>query len=239
MGGKLAVSAGLVTGIAAGAALVAGVALLAPDTLLPPVPTRPAPTPVVVDASILPEPSAAPVEVVATPTAATASGAPASDAPASSSPAASEGGELFGIGRPAPPLLVSQLGGGEIDLAALAGKPLWVTFMATWCPSCRDELPRMTQLQARYADTGLVVVVVDVGEDEGAVDAYMRSLGVTFPVGLDTDGEAHEGWGAYALPVHYWIDAEGIIRHGALGGIGPDIMAEGLTTILPGVTVTT
>ena len=47
-----------------------------------------------------------------------------------------------------------------------------------------------------------------------------------------------EAWDAIALPVHFWIDAEGIVRDGALGGIGPDVMAEGLETILPGVDVT-
>ena len=45
---------------------------------------------------------------------------------------------------------------------------------------------------------------------------------------------AAEAWDAVALPVHFWIDAEGIVRDGSLGGIGPDIMAAGLQTILPG-----
>jgi hypothetical protein len=40
------------------------------------------------------------------------------------------------------------------------------------------------------------------------------------------------------LPVHYWVDATGVVRDGALGGIGPDIMARGLETILEGVEVT-
>jgi hypothetical protein len=40
------------------------------------------------------------------------------------------------------------------------------------------------------------------------------------------------------LPVHFWIDADGIVRDGSLGGIGPDIMARGLRAILPGVDVT-
>ena len=46
-----------------------------------------------------------------------------------------------------------------------------------------------------------------------------------------------EAWDALALPVHFWIDAEGIIRDGSLGGIGPDVMAQGLQAIMPGVDV--
>jgi thiol-disulfide isomerase/thioredoxin len=44
---------------------------------------------------------------------------------------------------------VPQVGGGEIDLASLRGKPVWVNFMATWCPSCQDELPAMAGFAAR------------------------------------------------------------------------------------------
>jgi cytochrome c biogenesis protein CcmG, thiol:disulfide interchange protein DsbE len=93
-------------------------------------------------------------------------------------------------------------------------------------------------IAVRYADTGLVVMAVDVREDAATVDAFMKGLGVTFPVGLDGEGTAQRAWGAYALPVHYWVDAEGVVRDGALGGIGADVMAAGLETILPGVDVT-
>jgi cytochrome c biogenesis protein CcmG, thiol:disulfide interchange protein DsbE len=125
-----------------------------------------------------------------------------------------------------------------VDLAALRGRPVWLNFMATWCPPCRDEFPLMNGFAVRYASTNLVVVAIDVREPETTADDFARSLGATFPVGLDTDGTAHAAWGALVLPVHFWIDASGVIREGALGGIGPDVMAHGLSTILPGVTVT-
>ncbi len=38
--------------------------------------------------------------------------------------------------------------------------------------------------------------------------------------------------------VHFWIDSDGIIRDGALGGIEPDVLVTGRKTILPGVDVT-
>ena len=130
-----------------------------------------------------------------------------------------------------------QVGGGTIDLAVLRGKPVWINFMATWCPSCQDELPLMNGFAARYADKGLVVIAIDVREEEGAVAAFARRLNVSFPMGLDVDGRASTRWGAIALPIHFWIDAEGIVRDGALGGIGPDVMAAGLRTIMPGIDV--
>ena len=217
MGGKTAIAAGLLAGVAAGVLALAAVLVLAPAPAAPDV--------------VTPAPSASPAPVSPSPVA-------SSSPTAAPSPSASGAGAAFGVGEPAPSLSVAQLGGGTIDLAALRGKPVWVNFMATWCPSCRDELPLMNGYAARYADAGLVVVAVDVREDESTADAFAKVVGVTFPVGLDVDGKAQQAWGAWALPVHFWVDKDGVIRYGALGGIGPDVMAEGLKTILPGVNVT-
>ncbi len=138
----------------------------------------------------------------------------------------------------APALAMPKVGGGTIDLASMSGKAVWVNFMQTTCPPCVNEFPIMSGLAARYADKGLVVVAVDIRENEGTVAAFAKRLSATFPVGLDADGAAQQAWGAYGLPVHFWIDKTGIVRDGALGGIGPDVMARGVASILPGITVT-
>jgi thiol-disulfide isomerase/thioredoxin len=173
---------------------------------------------------------------VATPTP-PGTAAPSGEAP-SPGPSGSAVAGNFHVGEEAPPLSVRQLGGGTVDLAALRGQPVWVNFMATWCPQCVDEFPQMNSFAARYAEDGLVVVAVDVREDEATVAPFAERLNATFPIGLDIDGAAQDAWGAHALPVHFWVDREGIVRYGSFGGIGPDIMAEALRTILPGVDVT-
>lgn len=96
----------------------------------------------------------------------------------------------------------------------------------------------MNGFAVRYADEGLVVLAIDVEEEEGVVAAFATRFGATFPLGLDGDGSVTEAWDALALPVHFWVDAEGIVRDASLGGIGPDVMVRGLASILPGVDVT-
>ncbi len=220
MGPRTTALAGLMAGI--GTALVVIIAAV----LLPPEPSN------FGAASPSPEgsPSGAPTASAGTP-------AGGSTGP-TSTVAASIGTTSFHVGEPAPALDVTQLGGGQISLASLAGRPVWINFMQTTCPPCVDEFPIMSGFAARYADTSLVVVAIDVREDEGTVAAFVQSLSARFPVGLDANGDAAEAWDAVALPVHFWIDRGGVIRAGALGGIGPDIMAQNLQTILPGVTVT-
>lgn len=220
---RLSIVAGLLTGIAAAALVLGGILFLAP------VPGA-APTP----------PPSASLAIEPTPGSSPSASASAS-ASAGASPSASGGSEgpeaAFHVGEPAPALVVPQVGGGTIDLTNLKGSPVWVNFMGTYCPPCVDEFPRMNGFLARYADDGLVIIAVDVKEDEGTVAAFAEQLNATFPLGLDSDGSVSTRWDAVALPVHFWIDKDGVIRDGALGGIGPDIMARGLRTIMPGVDI--
>lgn len=145
---------------------------------------------------------------------------------------------LFGVSHPAPPLQVGQLGGGTVDLAALRGHPVWVAFTATSSPASHDEYVAMESFALRYAYTGLVVVAVHEKDDPATVQALVDSLGITFPVGLDASGTAARDWRVVALPMHFWVDADGIVRDGAFGGAGLDAMAAGLRSVLPGVDVT-
>ena len=212
---RLSIVAGLAAGVVVAVLVLGGIVAFAPD----PVPAATA-IPSVVPSIVVP------------------SRPPPSSAAASASPSAgSSGAAAFHVGEPAPPLVVPQVGGGTIDLANLKGQPVWVNFMGTYCPPCVDEFPLMNGFATRYADTGLVVLAIDVKEEEGVVASFAEGLGATVPLGLDADGSAQDAWGAAALPVHFWIDKDGIVRDGALGGIGPDVMARGLQTILPDVTV--
>lgn len=229
---RLSIPAGLFAGVLVAAVAFGGIVALGPEpgagATPPPRPSMSVPVP---SASASAAPSGSP---------GTSPGASSSAVPSGSpGPSASGGtGALFRVGEPAPPLVVPQVGGGTIDLANLRGSPVWVNFMGTYCPPCLDEFPLMNGFAARYADDGLVILAIDVREDEGTVAAFAQSLDAAFPLGLDLDGSAQQAWGALALPVHFWIDRDGVIRDGALGGIGSDIMARGVQAILPEVDVT-
>ncbi|MEO6207029.1 MAG: TlpA disulfide reductase family protein [Candidatus Limnocylindrales bacterium] len=235
---RLSIILGLATGVLAAVLMMGALLAFAPEV-------APAVTPAPTLAAL---PSAVPSVEPSTSPSVSPSASPSTPGPSptvspsatttASTTGSAEPSELFHVGEPAPALVVPQVGGGTIDLANLLGKPVWVNFMATWCPPCVDEFPLMNGFAARYADDGLVVLAIDVKEEEGIVAAFAERLGTTFPLGLDRDGTAAERWDAIALPVHFWIDKDGIVRDGALGGIGPDIMARGLGTILPGITVT-
>jgi len=196
------------------------------------------PAPSMVAAPSVTPPVAAPTEPMSEPTPSVSFTTPApSPLPTTSpgpSPSPSPGDPQVGlaVGDIAPPLRLAQLGGAEVDTEALRGQPLWVNFMATWCPPCREELPIMDRLQRDLGDR-MTIIVVDVEEDADTVASFFNSLEVALPVALDEDGRAQEAWNAVALPVHYWIDEEGRVGGVLYGGAGPEQFIEGIETVLP------
>jgi thiol-disulfide isomerase/thioredoxin len=239
-------------GFLAGILVVAG-AFGAFVLSLPARPPVSAPPPVAVGATGSPgrSPTAVPTSTASVDPSATIPGATPADPEPTGSPGASVDPTRFplpspgatpevglGIGDVAPALSLDGLGGdeGRVELERLRGKPVWVNFMASYCPPCREELPLMERLQERYEDD-VAIVLVDVQEPEEVVDEFVASVGVTLPVGLDRDGQAAEDWRAVALPIHFWLDADGRIRGVVYGGAPPDVLVEGLRTVVPTATL--
>ena len=218
----VAIVVGLVLGVAAALGLAVALYAVVPPVPAPTIPATPSP------AAIVETPAPAPTPPPTVEPAAEES--PVASASRSPSP-------FPLVGQAAPPLVVTALDGSSIDLAEYRGKPVWLVFTGTYCPPCRDEYPLMNGFAIRYAEADLVVLAVHVKEDAASVQPFVDALNVTFPVALDPDGSRASTWDAVALPVHYWIGTDGVVREAALGGIGPEQMAAGLSTILPGVTI--
>ena len=235
----ITVIAGLFIGGLVAVGILAAFVFVGPD----PVGLRPTRSP-----STVPSPSAAPSpSLAASPSVAPSPSVPASAAPSVGPSSSASGGPIpasgapnaaFHIGQPAPALVVPQVGGGTIDLAGLRGKAVWLNFMQTTSPDGLTEFQLMNGFAARYGANGLVVIAVDVREAEATVAAFAVKTKATFALGLDTDGAAQRAWGTYGLPIHFWIDKDGIVRDGALGGVSSDTMAAALRKVLPGVEVT-
>jgi thiol-disulfide isomerase/thioredoxin len=141
-------------------------------------------------------------------------------------------GTGVGIGQKAPSIRLTLSDGSLMDTADFAGQPLWINFMATWCPQCADELPMMERFESDL-EGQMTVLVVDVGEDRQTVRQFMRALDVDLTVGLDPDGAIQRQWGVFGLPVHFMLDADGIVREIVYGGAPPEIFIQAITTVVP------
>jgi cytochrome c biogenesis protein CcmG, thiol:disulfide interchange protein DsbE len=105
-------------------------------------------------------------------------------------------------------------------LSDLRGKPVVVTFWATWCAPCRQEMPAMQRVAASGDVTFLAV---DLLEDGTRVRGFMESLALDrlTPL-LDLDGAVTRKYAVLELPQTFFIDAQGLIRHIEHGAILDD-----------------
>ena len=117
------------------------------------------------------------------------------------------------VGSLAPDFsLVDVRSGQLLTLSSLRGKPVWINFWATWCPTCKTELPVMKELYARYRDEGLEIVGIDMREDPPFVKSFIESNGYGWRFVVDTDGAVTNRYYVAGIPSHLFVDAKGVIR---------------------------
>jgi peroxiredoxin len=138
-------------------------------------------------------------------------------------PAPSPAAELSQVHGARPPgFSLPDLAGQQRSLGEFSGKVVLVTFWASWCSPCIEEMPSIRRLAATMADQPFTVVGVNVGEGERRAQAAAGRLGIGFPVLLDKDSTVFNGWGADVLPTAYLLDRSGRIRYIARGPVDWD-----------------
>lgn len=122
------------------------------------------------------------------------------------------------LGLAAPSFRASQLTGGELDYpAALAGKPLVIRFWADWCKYCEAEMKAIEDVYQRHRGKGLTVLAINAGQDRATAAAFVKKIGVTYPVLLDEPSAIAKRYGVVGLPTTFFVDAAGVVRGKIVG----------------------
>lgn len=125
---------------------------------------------------------------------------------------------LIHAGDEAPDFTVEMLDGSKQTLSALRGKVVLVTFWATWCPPCRQEMAHMQEgVIDHFAGKDLVVIPISRGETRATVESFIKRMGYTFPVGLDHDKSIYLKYATNYVPRSFVIDREGKVVYVAVG----------------------
>jgi cytochrome c-type biogenesis protein CcmH/NrfG/thiol-disulfide isomerase/thioredoxin len=121
----------------------------------------------------------------------------------------------------APDFKVKSITGDELSLAKFRGKIVLLDFWATWCGPCRQEMPAVKRVWAKYSNDNFVIIGVSLDKNRGALDEYLQSEGITWPQYYEKDGRLSVSniYGVHAIPESVLIDQDGAIK--AVGLRGP------------------
>jgi peroxiredoxin len=113
------------------------------------------------------------------------------------------------VGQDATAFVATTLDGKKFDLSSLKGKVVLLNFWATWCPSCRDEMPELEAIWRRFRNQGLEVLAVsaDNARSRGMVRQVMQYF--SFPAAMREAIVQNELFTPSQVPMTYVIDKAG------------------------------
>jgi cytochrome c biogenesis protein CcmG/thiol:disulfide interchange protein DsbE len=113
------------------------------------------------------------------------------------------------VGQPAPAATLVTLDGQHLSTEDLKGRVVILTFWATWCVPCRDELPLLSAYASEHANQELSVLgfTLNTPDELDQVRAVAQTL--SFPVGF-LERSSAPGYGRiWRIPVNFTIDRAG------------------------------
>lgn len=140
-------------------------------------------------------------------------------------------------GPPRPGLLAADftlksLEGTGVTLSDLRGQAVIISFWATWCGYCKAQIPTMVQAYDERRDEGLEILGVNLHEPEQQVDEFAETMGMNFPILLDSEGSVAAQYYVRGIPTSVFIDQDGVITDVHVGMLSEDALDQYLATLL-------
>jgi thiol-disulfide isomerase/thioredoxin len=128
------------------------------------------------------------------------------------------------IDAPPPEIEITDLDGKPFLLQDLKGQVVVVNFWATWCEPCVTEMPTLKQFAEDNPD---VLVLGVTNPEDGQTMDEIRKFIADFELeelsfGLDKNGMLRINFNAFAMPISFIIDADGIVRARHIGELKPE-----------------
>ncbi len=125
--------------------------------------------------------------------------------------------------------------GHEIHLDDYKGKIVLLSFFASWCAPCREELPTLEKIQKLLGKDKIEVIVVDWQESSPTYHRIRRALSsYTLTFARDENGDVGEAFSVDSLPRLYIIDRQGKVAfvHEGYSDASIDSLAAELNALL-------
>jgi thiol-disulfide isomerase/thioredoxin len=135
-----------------------------------------------------------------------------------------------------PNFSLPDVSGNQHNISEWQGKVRVINFWATWCPTCRKEIPEFIALQEQYAAKGLQFIGIATDDDQKPVDEYLATTKTNYPIligGFTGTALAHQlGNTIDTVPFTLIVNQQGQIIHKQLGEFSRGKIMEIITPLL-------
>jgi thiol-disulfide isomerase/thioredoxin len=128
------------------------------------------------------------------------------------SPDNKEFDEIAVVGNPAPQFELMDETGKLWNLSELRGKAVFINFWATWCTTCKAEMPHKAALKEKMQGRPLQMFGVLFRDDPANLAGYFKKIKVASPTLIDPGNSMSKLYGISGVPESFLIDKEGIWR---------------------------
>ena len=125
--------------------------------------------------------------------------------------------EIASVGQQAPDFEYKDSTGKMWKLSDLKGKVVFINFWATWCVTCKGEMPHKEALYEMMKDEPFQMLGMLFRDDPGNLADYYKTQKVSPPTLISPDNESAKMYGITGVPETFIIDKEGIVREKLVG----------------------
>ena len=117
----------------------------------------------------------------------------------------------------APDFTLQTVNGETVSLSDFRGKPVMLMFWKINCAGCQVQIPYTQAFYDKWSSDTAAILTVNVQGSISAVQNYVTSHEITYPVLLDRQGKVAQTYGLPGVPVTFLIDSEGIMKAYQIG----------------------
>jgi thiol-disulfide isomerase/thioredoxin len=133
----------------------------------------------------------------------------------------------------APDFALPDLDGKVVHLSDSVGKVRLVSFWATWCAPCREEIPALKELHQTYASRGFTLLAISMDEEGVEVVApFVRDYSIPYTTLIGNDEVAQAFGGVVGLPTAFIVDRNGKIVDSFVGAVPRKILESKIQEVL-------
>ena len=129
--------------------------------------------------------------------------------------------------------LKSVRDGRVVDSSIFSGKVLYITFFATWCPPCVQEVPVLVELQDRLAESGFSIIGLSVDEEgAAAVAGFVEKKAINYPVLMAEFETTMDFGGVFGIPVSFLVNKNGNVVKRYTGYVQRKVLEKDIHSLL-------